>query len=191
MTQKPSKPKRIQADDIAPPRLWWRSAWRMFRGDPGAIIGATIIILLLLTALFAEQIAPHTPGQGSFDVARIPPVWQEGGSASYILGTDRSGEDIFSRIVYGSRVSLTVGVFGALLAATIGVTLGLLAGYLGGWVDALITSFVNVILSVPYLVLVIVAAAVLGRSLLNVVLIFGVTGSPVFVRLTRGEVLRI
>lgn len=191
MSTASSKPKRISADELAPQQTWWRSAWRMFRSDPGAIIGAIIIFLLFFTAIFAEQIAPHAPGTGSFDVARLPPVWQEGGNPAHILGTDRSGEDIFSRIVYGSRVSLTVGVFGALLAATIGVSLGLVAGYLGGWVDAVITSLVNVILSVPYLVLVIVAAAVLGRSLLNVVLIFGVTGSPVFVRFTRGEVLRL
>lgn len=168
-------------------QVWWRSYYR----DPGAIIGSVIVVLLVITAVFAEQIAPHTPGQGSFDVARLPPVWQAGGNPAHILGTDRSGEDIFSRIVYGSRVSLTVGFFGALLAASIGVTLGLLAGYLGGRVDAVITAGVNVILSVPYLVLVIVAAAVLGRSLINVILIFGITDAPIFARLTRGEVLRI
>lgn len=193
MAQTPiSLASSTQMQNILPQQLpWYRVWWASFIRDPGAIIGVIIVILLVIAALFAEQIAPHTPGQGSFDVARLPPAWQEGGHPDHLLGTDRSGEDIFSRIIYGARVSLTVGFFGALLAASIGVTLGLLAGYLGGPVDTVITSLINVILSVPYLVLVIVAAAVLGSSLINVILIFGITDTPIFVRLTRGEVLRI
>jgi len=181
----------VSLDELPRQKPAWRIWWRSFYRNPGAILGAIIVALLVISTTFPEQIAPHTPGQGSFDVARLPEAWQEGGNPSHLLGTDRSGEDIFSRIVYGARVSLTVGVFGALLAAGIGVTLGLIAGYVGGQADTIITSIINVILSIPYLVLVIVAAAVLGRSLINVILIFGITDSPVFVRLTRGEVLRI
>ncbi len=159
--------------------------------SPSALIGVGILFVLVVMALFAEQIAPFTPTGGDYASARLPEAWREGGSPMHLLGTDRLGQDVFSRIVYGARVSLTVGFFGVLLASSIGVTLGLLAGYLGGWVDAVITSFVNLLLSVPYLVLVIVIATIFGRSLLNVIVIFGVTGSPVFVRFTRGEVLRV
>jgi ABC-type dipeptide/oligopeptide/nickel transport system permease subunit len=98
---------------------------------------------------------------------------------------------MFSRIVYGTRVSLTVGFFGVLIAASLGTLAGLLAGYMGGRVDTVIMGGVNLILAIPYLVLVVVLAAILGRSLLIVILIFGVTDSPIFARVTRGEVLRI
>ncbi len=161
--------------------------WR----DKPAIAGLVIILLLVFTAIFAPQLSPHDPLAQNLRVTKQAPAWQEGGSWDHILGTDRLGRDLLSRIIYGSRVSVTVGFFGAAMAGSIGLLLGLLAGYLGGRVDALIMALVNLLLSVPYLVLVIVVAAVLGRSLLNVILLFGVTASPLFARVTRGEVLRI
>lgn len=166
------------------------SLWRQVVLSPSGFIGISIMLLLIFCAVFAEQIAPHDI-QGDFSAARLPEAWQVGGSPEHLLGTNRLGQDLFSRIIYGSRVSLLVALGGVTLAATIGVTLGLLSGYVGGWVDRVISSFVNLILSVPYLVLVIVAATIFGRSLLNVVLIFGITNAPIFVRLTRGEVLRL
>nr|WP_158539592.1 ABC transporter permease [Meiothermus sp. QL-1] len=147
--------------------------------------------MLVLTALLAPWLAPHGPNEGDLLQAKRPPFWLEGGSLEYPLGTDPLGQDLLSRLIYGTRVSLTVGFFGVLLAASLGTLLGLLAGYFGGRVDALFTALNNLLLSVPYLVLVTVLAAVLGRSLFNVVLLFGVTGSPVFYRLVRGETLRI
>jgi ABC-type dipeptide/oligopeptide/nickel transport system permease subunit len=154
-------------------------------------LGLLIVLLVVGSAIFADQIAPFAPTEGDLLDAKIPPMWQEGGTSEHLLGTDTLGQDIFSRIIYGSRVSVTVGFFGVLLAATIGVTAGLLAGYLGGWVDSVTTSAVNLMLSIPYLVLVIVIAAIFGRSLINVILIFGITDAPIFVRLTRGEVMRL
>jgi len=115
----------------------------------------------------------------------------EGGDLAHPLGTDQLGQDVASRLIYGARVSLVVGLLGALVAVTIGVTLGVLAGYAGGWVDRIVTAFANLILSVPYLVLVLVVATVLGRSVTNVVLLLGVTSSPLFIRFVRGEVLRL
>lgn len=159
--------------------------------DPAGLVGLAIVCLLTICAVFADFIAPYGPADGELADARRPPAWQERGSWEYPLGTDQLGQDIFSRIIHGSRVSLLVGFFGALTAATLGVTLGLIAGYFGGWVDTAITSLVNVLLSLPYVVLVILVATIFGRSLFNVILIFGVTGAPIFVRLTRGEVLRI
>lgn len=155
------------------------------------IVGGLIVLVVVLCAVFAPHVAPHDPQAGALMNARLPPAWHEGGSWEHPLGTDQLGQDILSRIVYGSRVSLTVGFFGVLLAASLGVTTGVLAGYFGGRLDSLVMGLTNLLLSVPYLVVVIVIATVLGRSLLNVVLLFGVTGAPIFVRLARGEVLRL
>jgi ABC-type dipeptide/oligopeptide/nickel transport system permease subunit len=180
----------LAAKQVAPQTLL-RKVANAFLRSPSALFGIAILLLLTSCALFAEQIAPFAPTAGDFSSARLPPAWLEGGTWTHPFGTDRLGQDIYSRIIYGARVSLLVGFFGALLASAIGVTLGILAGYFGGWVDTLISASINVILSVPYLVLVVVAATIFGRSLFNVILIFGVTGSPVFVRLVRGEVLRL
>jgi ABC-type dipeptide/oligopeptide/nickel transport system permease subunit len=98
---------------------------------------------------------------------------------------------MLSRIIYGTRVSLTVGFFGVLIAGTLGMVAGLVAGYFGGRVDGTVMAVVNVFLAIPYLVFVVVVAAILGRSLINVILIFGITDSPIFARVTRGEVLRM
>lgn len=168
-----------------------RGRWRLLFSDAAGLVGGIILLVLLACALFADQLAPFAPTDGDLSSARVPPAWHDRGTWAHPLGTDQLGQDILSRIIYGSRVSLTVGFFGAGLATLIGVTLGLAAGYFGGWLDWIITSLVNVMLSLPYLVLVIVIAAVFGRSLLNVVLIFGVTTSPVFMRVTRGEMLRL
>ncbi len=166
------------------------SIWRRIVYNPGGAVGLAILLTLVFCAIFADVIAPHGTS-GDFAVSRLPEAWKDGGSSEHLLGTNRLGQDVFSRIIYGSRVSLLVALGGVSLAATIGITLGLLSGYMGGWVDRVISSFVNLILSVPYLVLVIVAATIFGRSLINVVLIFGITDTPIFIRLTRGEVLRL
>ena len=171
---------------FAPARLW-----RLLRRDAAGMTGFVLVVAIIATAILAPWIAPYGPTEGDFLSARLPPAWMDGGSTAHLLGTDQLGQDVFSRIVYGTRVSLLVGGLGALLAVTIGVTLGLLAGYFGGWFDSVVTGFTNLLLSIPYLVLVIVIATVLGRSLTNVILLFGVTGSPIFVRVTRGEVLRL
>lgn len=169
----------------------WQRIRRLLPRDIGGVIGITLTITIILIAIFAEQIAPYGYKEGSRRDARIPPAWVEGGSMDHLLGTDQQGWDIFSRIVYGSQVSLTVGVFGAGMATLLGMILGTSAAFFGGIVDTAVTSFANLILSVPYLVLVIVVATIFGRSLVNVILIFGVTGSPVFIRMVRGEVFRI
>jgi len=155
------------------------------------MLGLALVTLISAAAIFAPWIAPHDPSAANFLAARQPPAWNPDGSLTYLLGTDQLGQDLFSRIVYGARVSLLVGFLGALTAVSLGVTLGLLAGWFGGWTDRIISSFANLLLAVPYLVLVIVIATVLGRSLVNVILLFGVTSSPVFIRFARGEALRL
>ena len=146
--------------------------------DPGATLGMVLVLLVVLTALLAEQVAPFGPTEGSLSNSKRPEAWQELGLPGHLLGTDQLGQDILSRIVHGSRVSLAVGFFGVILASSIGVTLGMTAGYLGGRVDGIISAAVNLLLSFPYLVLVIVVASIFGRNLLNVIIIFGITTRP-------------
>lgn len=126
-------------------------AWR-FRTSPAVIIATFILGLLILCAVAANLIAPHDPfDPATLDImdARLPPVWSEGGSARYLLGTDEQGRDILSAIFYGMRISILVGAAAVLFSVTIGVTLGLLAGYFGGWIDALIMRLADVQLSFP------------------------------------------
>lgn len=164
---------------------------RLLRRDKAAILGLAILVGFILVALFAPVLAPHDPLAQDLRATKKPPAWQDGGSWDHVLGTDRLGRDLLSRIIYGARVSLLVGFFGAALACLLGMTAGLVSGYLGGWVDSVIMGVVNLLLSIPYLVLVIVVAAVVGRSLVNVILLFGITTAPLFARVTRGEVLRL
>jgi len=164
---------------------------RLLGRDRGGTIGFILFVVIVITALFAPIIAPHDPLQQNLRAAKQPPAWQEGGSWEHPLGTDTLGRDMFSRIIFGTRVSLTVGFFGVLIASALGMVGGLVAGYVGGRADNVIMAIINVFLAIPYLVFVVVIAAILGRNLINVILIFGITDSPIFARVTRGEVLRI
>lgn len=159
--------------------------------SPGGMVGAGIVLTLAVLAVFAPLIAPHDPLAQSLRDANTPPFWSDGGSTTYLLGTDSLGRDILSRLIYGTRVSLTVAVGGVLIAMVLGVTLGLVAGYRGGRIDRAIVWGNDLLLSVPYTLLVVVIAAVVGNSLVNVILIFGLTDIPIFVRVARGEVLKL
>ncbi|MEX1004743.1 MAG: ABC transporter permease [Acidimicrobiia bacterium] len=169
----------------------FRKFLKLILRDPAGLIGLVLVLGLLGTAVFAPQLAPHDPLEQSLGNAKALPVFSEGGSWDYPLGTDRLGRDVLSRIIFGARVSVTVGFFGAAIAVAIGLVIGLIAGFVGGKLDKALMSLVDLVLSVPYLIVVIVVAAVLGRSLFNVVMLFGVTASPLFARTTRGEVLRL
>ncbi len=141
--------------------------------------------MLTLLAVFAPLIATHDPTQQSWRAVRQAPSWM------HWFGTDEVGRDIFSRIVYGTRASLSAGVISVAIAIAAGVPLGLLAGYAGGWVDALISRITDAMLASPFLILAIALAAFLGPSLQNAMIAIGITATPVFVRLTRGQVLSI
>ncbi|MBE9472014.1 MAG: ABC transporter permease [Chloroflexi bacterium] len=164
-----------------------RFLWR----DRSGIIGLVLFLVVVVAAVFAPQFSPYDPLDQNLRDNKMPPAWSEGGSWDHPFGTDNLGRDTLSRILYGTRVSLTVGFFGVLIAGTLGMVVGAIAGYAGGRVDAVIMGFINLVLALPYLLFVVFIASVLGRSLLNVILIFGITDSPIFARVTRGEVLRI
>ncbi|MFO8064576.1 MAG: ABC transporter permease [Spirochaetota bacterium] len=182
---------RIDALDQENVRSPFQRILRVIFKDKAGLFGAVLFATVLFSAVFAPYIVPHNPVAQSLDASRQPPAWQEGGSWEHPFGTDNLGRDMISRIIYGSRVSLTVGFFGVAIAMSLGMLLGLIAGYVGGRVDNIIMGVANLFLAIPYLLLVVVVAAVIGRSLINVILIFGFTNAPLFVRITRGEVLRI
>lgn len=164
---------------------------RLFRRDWPGLVGLLIFAALVISAVFAPYLSPHDPLKQNLRLSKQPPAWTPEGSWEYPLGTDNLGRDVLSRIIFGSRVSLTVGVFGVLIASGIGLLVGMISGYVGGRLDNVLMGIVNVLLGLPYLLFVVFIAAILGRSLVNVILIFGITDSPLFIRLVRGEVLRL
>ncbi len=162
-----------------------RRAWRRLKKRKGAMFGLAIIVALVLMAVFAPLISPYDPTKQSWTAVRKAP------SLLYWLGTDESGRDLLSRIIYGTRASLAAGVISVGIAIALGVPLGLVAGYGPGWLDAVISRVTDAMLACPFLILAIALAAFLGPSLTNAMIAIGITATPIFVRLTRGQVLSI
>jgi peptide/nickel transport system permease protein len=160
-------------------------AWRRLMRRKGAVLGLIIIVLLVLIALFAPLIAQYDPAQQSWTAIRKPP------SAQHWFGTDESGRDLFARVVFGARASLLAGVVSISIALSLGVPVGLLAGYGGRWIDAIISRITDAMLAIPFLILAIALAAFLGPSLQNAMIAIGLTATPIFVRLTRGQVMTV
>ena len=151
----------------------------------GAMLGLAIVLAFVLIAFFAPLIAPQDPLLTSWSAVRKAP------SAQYLFGTDEIGRDVLSRVIWGARASLLAGLVSMSIAMALGVPIGLLAGYMGGWVDGVISRFTDAMLAVPFLILAIALAAFLGPSLTNAMLAIGVSATPVFIRLTRGQVLAV
>jgi len=151
----------------------------------GAVFGLVIIALFLVLAIFAPLLTPYDPIAQSWTSVRKPP------SLAHWFGTDDVGRDILVRVIYGARASLMAGVISVGIALTVGVPLGLAAGYLGGFLDALISRITDAMLACPFLILAIALAAFLGPSLGNAMIAIGVTTTPIFVRLTRGQVMSV
>ena len=155
-------------------------------------LGAAVVLLLIVaSAVFAPLIAPHDPLAVNIRHRLGPPAWMEGGTAQHLLGTDPVGRDLLSRMIYGGRVSLVVGVAAVAMAATIGVLLGLGAGYFGGRTDWIIMALVNVMLTFPFVLLALAVIAVLGPSLGNMIIVLGVAGWPIYTRVVRAETLAL
>jgi ABC-type dipeptide/oligopeptide/nickel transport system permease subunit len=155
------------------------------------LAAAGVLALIVATTVFAPVIAPHDPLAVNIRHRLAPPAWMEGGTAQHLLGTDQVGRDLLSRMIYGGRVSLVVGVTSVLLSATIGVLLGLGAGYFGGRTDWTIMTGVNVMLTFPFVLLALAVIAVLGPSLPNMIIVLGVAGWPIYARVVRAETLAI
>lgn len=162
-----------------------RRAWRRLRKRKGAMVGLAVIIAFIAMAALAPWIAPYDPAAQSWAAVRKPP------SAGYWFGTDEVGRDVLSRVMWGARASMLAGVISVSIALGIGVPLGLLAGYRGGWIDALISRMTDAMLACPFLILAIALAAFLGPSLGNAMIAIGVTATPIFIRLTRGQTMAV
>jgi peptide/nickel transport system permease protein len=156
-----------------------------------AVFGLSVLLVMAGTAVFAPQLAPWDPGRQMLLKRLRPPMWQERGLREHPLGTDHLGRDILSRILYGGRISLGVGLTAVTLSALIGVTLGLLAGFFGGRADAFIMRVVDVFLAIPYILLAMGVVFALGPSLLNVILVMAVTRWVQFARIVRADVLSL
>ncbi|KGA23058.1 MULTISPECIES: dipeptide ABC transporter permease DppC [Pectobacterium] len=163
--------------------------WHYFKRNKGAVVGMAYVVLMLIIAIGANVLAPHAPAEQFRDALLRPPVWQEGGSWQFILGTDDVGRDVLSRLMYGARLSLLVGCLVVALSLVLGVIFGLLAGYFGGVVDALIMRIVDIMLALPSLLLALVLVAVFGPSIVNASLALTFVALPHYVRLTRAAVL--
>jgi len=167
--------------------------WRLtsVRIEAQALIPIVILTVLMLTAIFADVIAPYNPEIGTLGDRFQPPAWLTGGSTAHLLGTDHLGRDVLSRLIFGARVSMVVGFMAVIFAGVVGTVLGVLSGYLGGWVDQLIMRLTDTWLALPGLTFAIFLAAIVGPSMWNIVIILALVFWTRYARVIRGEVLSL
>ncbi|GAF23580.1 dipeptide transport system permease protein DppC [Bacillus sp. JCM 19047] len=168
-------------------KRWSQLLWRSKTGT----VGFFIVVAVILVAAFASVLAPHDPNEINPINMLQPPMWIEGGSINHILGTDNLGRDILSRIIYGSQISLLVGIASVVVAGIIGVTIGIIAGFYGGWIDSILMRLVDSFLSIPNILFALVILSVFGPSVWTLIFVLGVTNWVNYARLVRGEVLSI
>lgn len=185
----PADAASLALGGAAAPRGPWREFWGYFSANKGAVAGLVFVIAITLVAILAPVIAPHPPDLTNNAVFLKPPAWQAGGNWAYPLGTDAIGRDILSRLIYGARLSLLIGAAVVVIAIVIGVGLGLVAGFFRGWVDTAIMRVMDIILTLPSLLLAIVIVAILGPGLMNAMLAVVVVVLPHYVRITRAAVI--
>lgn len=166
-----------------------REFWSDFSENRGAVAGLAVIVVVAFVAVFADALAPHPPHEQYRDFFLAPPVWQEGGTTEFLLGTDAVGRDILARIMHGARFSLIIGLIVITLSLTVGIGLGLIAGFFRGVVEILIMRAMDILLALPALLLAIVIVAILGPGLFNAMLAISVVYLPHLVRLTRAAAI--
>jgi peptide/nickel transport system permease protein len=181
--------ERAAAEQIV--RSEWSRALASLRKSRAAIAGMIVLGCVVGLAISAHWISPHNPNQQVLERRLLPPAWAEGGTRQHLLGTDHLGRDILSRVIYGSRISLTVGILAVIISGILGVGAGLIAGYYGRRLDATIMRLVDVQLAFPFILLALAIIGVLGPGLRNVILVLGVAGWMVYARVVRGQVLSV
>ncbi len=162
-----------------------------FRGHKGMMIGSLIVLSIILVALLAPLLAPHDPYQQDLLKRLIPPVWDSRGSWEHILGTDHLGRDYLSRLIYGARISLLIGIGAALISGVIGTVMGVMAGYFGGKVDMVVTFLITVRLSMPVVLVALAVVAIVGGSLQVVISVLGLLLWDRFAVVMRSSTLQI
>ena len=160
-------------------------SWRRLRRSSNLAVGAVIVVVVVASALLAPHLAPHDPIDQEFTNQLRPP------SAAHLFGTDEFGRDIFSRVLFGARIALSVGGIADLIASVLGILLGVVAGYMGGRIDALVTRVLDVMLAFPYLLLAMIVVAILGPGLTNAMIAIAVVYTPQFARVVRAVVLSV
>jgi dipeptide transport system permease protein len=178
----------IAAPVAAPPGRF-RSFWRAFSENRGAVIGLFIVLAVVATALLAPFIAPHSPLEQIKGSTKLPPFWMDGTDPRFLLGTDAVGRDMLSRLMYGARVSLFIGLAVMMVSMIVGVSLGLAAAWFGGIIDVIIIRIMDLIMAIPSLVLAILIIAVIGPSLTNTIIAVTIVYLPRYVRLVRASAL--
>ena len=163
---------------------------RLWR-SPVGLIGVLIVSAVVVAALFAPQLALHSPSKLQLGSRFMPPAWLDGGSWGYLLGTDQLGRDVLSRILYGARISVLVGVGASLISGAIGVLIGLVAGFYGGLADSILSRIVDTFLAISFIVLALAVMTVLKPGLATLIIVLGVTGWVTYARVVRGEVLSV
>ncbi len=163
--------------------------WRYFSANKGAMAGLIIVVFVLLVAVLADVLAPYPPSMTDSTAFLLPPAWAEGGSSAHWLGTDAIGRDILSRLMHGSRLSLTIGIAVVAVSVVVGTALGLLAGYFRGVFEIAVMRTMDIILTLPSLLLAIVVVAILGPGMLNAMLAVSIVVLPHYVRITRAAVI--
>ena len=163
--------------------------WHYFSSNKGAVAGLVVIAIICFMAVFANFVAPHSPSDQYRDALLLPPAWLEGGNWSFVLGTDDVGRDILSRLIYGSRLSIAVGIVAVTASLVMGILLGLIAGYFKGIIDTAIMRIVDIMLAMPSLLLAIAIVAILGPSIVNAALAISIVSLPHYVRLTRAATM--
>ena len=186
MAESRARPRQQDREEIGPERRSIDLIWKRFRRNKLALVGLIIVALVTFLAIFAPFIAPHDPNTPYEGKMMLGP-----GTEGFLLGTDPIGRDLLSRIIYGSRVSLQVGIIAVGIGVVIGVILGLIAGYYGGIWDTLIMRLVDIFRGFPVILLAIAIMAVLGPSLYNVMIALGAVGWTTYARLVRGDSLSI
>lgn len=166
-----------------------REFWQYFSQNRGAVIGLVIIIMMILSALLADVIAPHSPTEQFREATLVPPAWQAGGSSQFLLGTDPVGRDMLSRLIHGARLSLMIGVVSVSLSFVIGVFLGLLAGYFRGLTEIAIMRLMDIMLALPSLLLAVAVVAILGPGLMNAMYAIAIVMMPHYARQARAAVI--
>ena len=167
-----------EAREIQAPPSPLREFWHYFRENRGAVVGLYVVIGLIVVAALADVIAPHSPFEQYRDALLQPPVWQEGGTISHIMGTDATGRDILSRIIHGSRLSLMIGCIAVGLSLSVGITLGLMAAFFRPVTETLVMRLMDVVLAVPSLLLALVVVAILGPGLVNAMIAVAIVYIP-------------
>ena len=179
----------LVADAAPAPPGPLREFWGYFSANHGAVTGLIVVVTVLLMAAFANVLAPYPPDLTNNAVFLKPPVWQGGGSSAYLLGTDAIGRDILSRLIYGARLSLLIGIAVVALSSVVGIALGLIAGFVRGVTEIAIMRLMDIILTLPSLLLAIVIVAILGPGIMNAMLAVAVVELPHYVRITRAAVI--